>query len=225
MHYRRHLRHAFTLIELLAVIAVIAVLFMISIPALQKIRESSDNATCVSNLRRTGAAALLYFAERDGKLLPQWTWFVPADEFCEYLGITGSDLGSLSYHDTVLTCPAIKKKFPSLYPSMWNRGYSVNIYTHCYNPNQQQAGEPADTLFPGNLKNIPKPSAMWMFMDGAVNPLGGFVFTYHGYGTTPYASAPHAGKQNAVFFDNHVEPVETNTLMRSHSDPFWGGPQ
>jgi prepilin-type N-terminal cleavage/methylation domain-containing protein len=62
-------RGGFTLIELLVVIAIIAILAAILFPVFARAREAARKATCLSNLKQIGLAALMYAQDYD-EVLP-----------------------------------------------------------------------------------------------------------------------------------------------------------
>jgi prepilin-type N-terminal cleavage/methylation domain-containing protein/prepilin-type processing-associated H-X9-DG protein len=63
-------RRGFTLVELLVVIGIIALLISILLPALNKAREASRVAACLSNLRQLGNIHATYVAENKGYIVP-----------------------------------------------------------------------------------------------------------------------------------------------------------
>ncbi|HIE50480.1 MAG TPA: prepilin-type N-terminal cleavage/methylation domain-containing protein, partial [Armatimonadetes bacterium] len=66
-------RRGFTLIELLVVIAIIAILAAILFPVFARAREKSRQASCASNLKQIGLAAMMYVQDYDEVLFPSFT--------------------------------------------------------------------------------------------------------------------------------------------------------
>ncbi len=62
---RRAGRDAFTLIELLVVIAIIAILAALLFPVFGRARDKGRQASCASNLKQIGTAAMLYIQDYD----------------------------------------------------------------------------------------------------------------------------------------------------------------
>ncbi|MFN3648934.1 MAG: type II secretion system protein [Armatimonadota bacterium] len=64
MFHRRD-RRGFTLIELLVVIAIIAILAAILFPVFARAREAARKASCLSNMKQIGTAAMMYTQDYD----------------------------------------------------------------------------------------------------------------------------------------------------------------
>jgi prepilin-type N-terminal cleavage/methylation domain-containing protein len=71
-------RRGFTLIELMVVICLICILSALALPAANRVRQTSAQVSCLSNIRQITAGCMAYAGDNDGKQLPYWwdpgTW-------------------------------------------------------------------------------------------------------------------------------------------------------
>lgn len=224
-------RFAFSLIELLAVVAVFTVLIALLMVGIQKARLAAGNARCVSNLRASGNAILQYFQDNNGAFFPEKNWFVypsskarPNSGMLDYfwpapLGSSANAATDPTFNrDTILTCPAMKQKYPALYPQALNRGYAINYYL-----NTVVSGTPVDGS-PQRLINVSKPSAMLMLTESPVN--GGLLGSINDGAAShgdKYLPLPHGGRQNAIFMDGHIESLSVDHFVHPPNPrAFWG---
>ena len=164
---------AFTLIELLSVIAIIGILAGILIPAVGKVRESSNSATCVSNLRQITAVSLMYANENGGRLPSQGKQ--PDDDSSTFWfqkiapmlgGYADMDASQAEREIEVYRCPsALAQHTPGNNPN------NSLIKTYCINTLLNAAGSYEDStgarVFPGMpvMKAI-NPAKTVIYMDG-----------------------------------------------------------
>jgi len=216
---------------LLVVIALLAVLAILASGMIGPVRAAGQQAKCVGNLRASGQAMLKYFVDHDGYFFPTKYWFAyPSDGpnkkkgMRDYFGIYSSNLSTTDpefNYDTILTCPAMKVKYPDLYPTHLNRGYGVNYYL-----NRNDPGKPDEPLAGGarRMMYVPDLSAMWIITEAAVN---GYPLTTINEQTAEHAknylSMPHDGKQNVFYFDGHMEILTREQFIHPPSRrAFWG---
>ncbi len=91
------MRKAFTLIELLVVIAIIAILAAILFPVFAQAKESAKSVACLSNIKQTGVASIMYSGDFDDIIMGPEAWGTWVDSFPGFTypaGISNVNTGS-----------------------------------------------------------------------------------------------------------------------------------
>lgn len=219
----------FTLIELLVVIAIIAILASIAFPFFGRMRDNSQKAGCLSNLRQIGAAVMQYAGDNNGELPANRT---PSGVYAEFLAPYLGKPADGRLKSKVFLCPAAKAKQPT-----WS---NVIGYEPDYGANDRRnsiaSGTPGvfSRQDPGwgavvpavKLAMINKPSRCLMISDACITSdvrTGSWQLEMNNLTSTPPSSAvPNSklgprhgydgtnslsGGFSALFCDGHVEMI------------------
>lgn len=216
---------ALTVLELIIGIAIIVVLVALLFPALNTIRNHSESARCVSNLRNYAVSANMYMSENNG-LLPAPE--VEGDIHKPWTRFLASYLTQKPLPYNGWPCPAhfrmshAERSIPSSYGQwLWWIGYHTNRYFQ----NSTGVAGRNPRADPARRSQIKEPSRTVLFLDSDTRPSAGNVDAYAGYygdggGRWFYKIWPAHGRTfNIAFFDGHVEavPFNQNGPNRGHS--------
>lgn len=209
------LKRAFTLIELVVAIAIVAVLAALLLPALSRAKMAANKARCQGNLRQIGAAAQMYMDDSDdwypindqhsllhGELpLRAWTDF----------GWSWPYLGERSF--AIWTCPQRNAQQQSLvafdddakdcFPHEFLRAFAAVTYgAYCRltgQPHRPRAG----LIGFGDVNSLD----LRVQTERDAGPDGRIGVYQHNHISSSTADGPgrHAGGQNMLFCDGHVE--------------------
>ena len=201
----------FTLVELLVVIAIIAILAALFFPIGKRMIESSNASKCASNLRQLYVAANGWTADNDGWMLPTFPSGRNADGRLNYGWVTalfpylspgvnlwsGSDVGKRP--KGCLACPSSKFLVPAVNTS-WCSDYGKNGFV-----NEPNWGYPQRKI--GGMINMSKVIFLGDAKGREFNRIG--------------MTNRHNGMANVIFYDGHVELLDSSKLPTDVSRQPW----
>ena len=199
-------RRGFTLIELLVVIAIIAILAAILFPVFARARESARKASCMSNLKQIGLAALQYSQDYDERVMP--LGYIYGGKTYYWWGSVKA--GVLNESESMLQ-PYMKNTQIQACPSFDNTSRTViGLTGYAYNDTYLHpswfAGSPS-----ASLAEIQEPARTVMLADSArISFMDGKTLEANTFLTPPsqdYAAfhARHNETGNVLWCDGHVK--------------------
>jgi prepilin-type N-terminal cleavage/methylation domain-containing protein/prepilin-type processing-associated H-X9-DG protein len=199
-------RKGFTLIELLVVIAIIAILAAILFPVFAKAREKARQASCTSNLKQIGLAAVAYKQDYDETYCLSWpttgpdgTRSVPPACGTPYPNSYWwmDTLRPYTKNDQVFHCPS------------GEAGVCVIMVARSYHASAYMSGAKDSA--------VPVPASTFMIADGGGNAC---VYAHDSKGAT---TRRHSDRMNVAFYDGHVKSEQLLPGTINDPEPHgWG---
>jgi len=209
-------RRGFTLIELLVVIAIIAILAAILFPVFAHARDKALAATCLSNLKELGLAAMMYVQDYDDTIVPSYT-----DASALWRSWTGAEYTSTTSRWYMLLQPYIKNYDISTCEAGSDiRGNYDSQHYGCNSDLCRTLTSPSSTSY--KLAEVQFPANTMLFADSdwsgtaAAYPTNNSYVIYgpqpNGASISPphyiwggFMPARHQGGANMTFADGHAK--------------------
>jgi len=233
-------KRAFTLIELLVVISIISILAAVLFPVFARARENARRASCLSNLKQTGLAAMMYVQDYDSRYPlaayvnsdgnpnvpapgPEW----PAAHF-SLSGPQGNDCPAsgghcMSFMDLlypytksvqVFVCPSVRANKNA---ESYGYNQAINNQDVAYVYDNKQTAPTTKTRAPITQSTIQRPAEVILFMEAN----WGYSYyisakNFRSNAVNPDRESwfvPHLGGGNIVYSDGHVKWQTLQTLV------------
>ena len=240
---RQHNR-AFTLIELLVVIAIIAILAAILFPVFAQAREKARSASCTSNVRQMGIAAVMYAQDYDETYPGMWQWSPLAIlAHSPYLYPPGWTLQQAEQacetcpyvkNAQIFKCPSQQKQYAGAwasygyaYPTMWGGAAPIpnSAYSFPLGPALAAFSAPASTVMIMDSGIWPGTStcnaSTYPGIYSGCDTKTGYSYPYVYPPTTNQWSSPlplHSQMVTTAFVDGHVKAMKPEATMRLNSN-------
>ncbi len=193
-------KNGFTLIELLVVIAIIALLMGILMPALNRVKEMGQRASCLNNLRQLALAWTMYADENDNKIMYANTHYQDAWVQWEPNYDEEEKIESILDGAMYPYCPNLK-----LYKCP--RGVKGEVVTYCIFDYMNGHDEiPGATLPPlTKITQIRGASSQLVFLDEGRLSASSFTVYYYEELWWDQITARHGQGTTFSFADGHSE--------------------
>jgi prepilin-type processing-associated H-X9-DG protein/prepilin-type N-terminal cleavage/methylation domain-containing protein len=196
---------AFTLVELLAVIVIIGLLAAVIVPVISQARTRAQTATCVNNLRQIGTAMLLYAQNNKGKLPParddsqdawnqkMWQW-----QILPYLEMKQNQASAIeAVYGGIFHCPGKTNYDIDSTDGRSRTCYAMNTFAVS-----------GSSIVQRSLNSLQQPPRTLLVSDTNTTSylLRNSDYLYK---NDVDIALWHAGKNNMLFADGHVEALPT----------------